>query len=218
MGARKIYLAEFIPTGFSEFRSVVRLVRGGQNLEHRIRSHFMASNRGLKASHRDYQKNFLAIGPLKINYNSFVAAQNFFNKTCTYFAETEKVYGSMQQIQDKLNKLQGTINSDTAKITQIENVFHALESEYKSYIQDLDDQVKVPVLKFTISDNRPMFSVSQMNEIVDRALRCAEKVQEVTSKKHGEYSYMTIIIDQIAVTMIGIQNTMTKFQPAEVLE
>ena len=91
-------------------------------------------------------------------------------------------------------------------------------SEYKSYIQDLDDQVKVPVLKSTISDNRPMLSVSQMNEMVDRALKCAEAVQEVTSKKHCDYNQMTIIIDQIAVTMIGIQNTMSKFQPAEVLE
>ena len=90
-------------------------------------------------------------------------------------------------------------------------MFHALEAEYKGYIQDLDDQVKVPLLKYSISDARSMHTVSQMNEMVDRTLRCADKVQEVTSSKDGDYNYMTLIIDQVAVTMIGIQNTMTKF-------
>ena len=44
-------------------------------------------------------------------------------------------------------------------------MFHALETECKGYIQDLDDQVKVPLLKSTVSDIRPMLTLSQMNEI-----------------------------------------------------
>ena len=95
-------------------------------------------------------------------------------------------------------------------------MFDALEAECKGYIQDLDDQVKVPILRSSVSDSRPMLTESQMNEILDRTLRCSDKVQEVTSSKNGDYVYMTLVIDQVAVTMVGIQKTMAKFQKLNV--
>ena len=63
-----------------------------------------------------------------------------------------------------------------------------------------------------------MLSESQMNEMLDRTFRCSDKVQEVTSSKNGDYGHMTLVIDQVAVTMIGIKKTMDKFKKAECLE
>ena len=38
------------------------------------------------------------LGPLRLNYNSGVAAQNRFDNICSDFTDTEKVYGTNQQI------------------------------------------------------------------------------------------------------------------------
>ena len=37
---RKIKVDSFAPLGFSEFKKVIRLVRGGRNLESKVRNHF----------------------------------------------------------------------------------------------------------------------------------------------------------------------------------
>ena len=85
-------------------------------------------------------------------------------------------------------------------------------------MQDQDEKSNVPLLKSSISSNKPLLTVSHMNELVDTALRCTDKLNEITSSKNGDYSYMTLAIDQIAVEMVNIQTQMQKFQPAEVLE
>ena len=97
-------------------------------------------------------------------------------------------------------------------------MYNALDSEYKSSIQELDNQVKVPILRSSISDSRPILSESEINDMLDMTFRCSSKVQEVTSSKNGDYSHMTLVIDQVAVTMVGIQKTMARFQKAECLE
>ena len=38
------------------------------------------------------------LGPLRLNYNSCVAAQNRFDKACRDFTDTEKVYGTAEQV------------------------------------------------------------------------------------------------------------------------
>ena len=69
------------------------------------------------------------LGPLKSYYNSYLMVKNCFDKACEEFSETEKIYRSMSQIQDKITKLQSAIDADSNKITEIKSVFQSLESE-----------------------------------------------------------------------------------------
>ena len=126
-----------------------------------------------------------------MNYNLCVTAQNRFDKACSDFTDTEKVYGRAQQIQEKINKLQNTIDVDTIKDADIEAVYKVLDADNRGSIQELVDQVKVPILRSSVSDSRPMLSESQMNEMLERTFRCSDKVQEVTSSKNGDYGHMT---------------------------
>ena len=45
--------------------------------------------------------------------------------------------------------------------------------------------------------------------------RCMNKVQEVTAIKNQDYTQMTLVIDNVAKTMIELKRTMAKFQQAE---
>ena len=51
----------------------------------------------------------------------------------------KKLYVPAKQIQEKVTKLQNTIDADVQKAAEIESMYNALDSEYKSSIQELDN-------------------------------------------------------------------------------
>ena len=85
-----------------------------------------------------------------------------YDQACKDLASTEKLYGVHKQIQEKITRLQNIIANNVGRGAEIETVYNGLVSEYKSSIQQLDNQAKVHALRSNVSDTRPMLNKSQL--------------------------------------------------------
>ena len=158
------------------------------------------------------------LGLFREYYTLCVAAQKQYDAACYNYSDTEKDHGALKQVKDKVAKNQQYIDADTNKMNAINAVFQSMESEFKTYMKEQDETKNIPILKSTISNDKPLMTLSNMNDLTNTVLRYTEQLDDLFSGKTQDHTFMTLAIDQIAKDMVKIQTQVDKFQPAEILQ
>ena len=70
-----------------------------------------------------------------------------------------------------------------------------MESEFKTYMQEQDETQNIPLLKSTVSNDKPLITLSHMNDLINTVLRCTEQIDDLFSGKTQDHTFMTLVID-----------------------
>ena len=111
------------------------------------------------------------LGLFREYYTSCVAAQKHYDAACYNYSDTEKEHGTLDQLKEKLNEMQKYIDADTNKMNVISTVFQSMESEFKTYMQEQDETQNIPLLKSTVSNDKPLMTLSHMNDLTNTVFR-----------------------------------------------
>ena len=76
---------------------------------------------------------------------------------------------------------------------------------------------EIPVLKSSVSDNRPLMDPLSISEVTDVLFKYKKKLRDVAENRF-EVSVMSRIVGQAVKELTKIRNSMDKFQYVEVLE
>ena len=112
--------------------------------------------------------------------------------------------------------MQGNIDICLNNSKEIETVFKNLDAEFKTFMQEqLVDEI--PVLKSSVSDNRPLMDPVSISEVTDILFKCQKKLRGLVEQCF-EVSVMSKIVGQVVKEITKIRNSMDRFQYVEVLE
>ena len=70
------------------------------------------------------------LGKFKVTYESCVSAQKRFDLACAKYNHAEQQFGKINEVQTKLNKVQGNITTCSNTVKQIEIALKNLDSEF----------------------------------------------------------------------------------------
>ena len=76
------------------------------------------------------------LGKFKETYESCVNAQKRYDISCAKYNKAEQQFGKFNEVQTKLNKVQGNIDTCSNTAKEIEIVFKNLDTEFKTFMQE----------------------------------------------------------------------------------
>ena len=122
------------------------------------------------------------LGKLKETYESCVNAQKRYDISCAKYNKAEQQYGKFIEVQNKLTKVQGNIETCSNTSKEIEIVFKNLDAEFKTFMQEQSAN-EIPVLKSSVSDNRPLMDPVSISEVTDILFKFQKKLRGLVEQR-----------------------------------